>query len=122
MKKYKTPLLYAAAFLIVFSGLAVYLWGWRVFGFGLCSPPGVSFVKSITITDTSFKMEGESNFEGVYYQGYTYVLEGTTLKLGLRYLRWPFSSSETFSISIPLSQPVEKVILVGKHRDVVLYE
>ena len=121
MKKIKIQLLTGGILAVALSGFAIYIWGWRLFGFSLCSPPDVSFINNILVTDTEVLIAGEISYEKVYYQGYTYDFEGDTLKVGLRCLHFSFSKAETFDITIPLERPIHKVVLIGNHEEDLLY-
>ena len=68
---------------VVFFGF--FIWGWKLFGYRLCTNPDELLVSQITVGDSFVSLKGEGEASS-FYQGYIYEGEGNTLVRGVRRL------------------------------------
>lgn len=104
---------------VVFFGF--FIWGWKLFGYRLCTNPDELLVSQITVGDSFVSLKGEGEACS-FYQGYIYEMDGNTLLIGVRTLKFlPVSRDNTFFIHLDTSAPVERICLVNEKKERVVY-
>lgn len=101
---------------------AIWLWGWRLFGFRLCADPQAVFVRSILVDDDEVAISGEGDYQNLHYHGYTYRIDGDVLIVGVRYLRYiPISQTDRFFLCIPVDTPIRSIVVSNGWSEKTVY-
>lgn len=108
---------------VILALAAIWLWGWRLFGFRLCTDPQAVFVSSIWVADDQVSISGEGDYQNLHYQGYTYKIDGDVLTIGVRYFRYlPVSQTDRFSFCISTDKPIHSIVFSNGWSEKTVYQ
>ena len=102
------------------AAACILLWGWRWFGYALCTDPENFYLSEIYHSDSTLALSGSAP-DQAYYQGYVTAVEGETMYIGIRFVKYiPVSLRHDFYIQLELPETVKQVYIVGGDNQIAI--
>jgi len=127
-KRKKTLKIALISISILFLGILIYMFSWRLFGFKGCDDPTVVKVYSIEIKDNLLILKGGAWYGLQKYAGYTSKQDGLTVTFGIKTRLFLTTGTRDFELKIPLHKTVNRIVIsganwseLGKVKEAVVY-
>ncbi|MCL2106750.1 MAG: hypothetical protein FWH26_06825 [Oscillospiraceae bacterium] len=121
----KKPVKIILIFLVILLSISIFnKYGWRLFGFRLCTSPENLGISSIEMGDGVLIVTGwvpylPSSFTG--FDGYIAKQTGSTVYIGIK-SKWRIGIKPRFTLEIPIEEPVDRIILTDSKSEVSIYD